>query len=232
MYASVLVIEDDVMLCADAIKELIKRAKVNNRSGKFDPIISMSALPRSFFRWQTNHWRKSIYFSAWGYVIHREFWLKHQEIQIKSQNMEQILKLLQGSEIWNSLSKRKKEIWLERFLRGNYDYQIQKSMMILNRGSYAPIFRISDNEGHSNLQATHTKHKKPAYLKFKIACRNMKFDGEENEIRQRQRISRLLDSNTWAGDGMLSERGRVWGVRTTIKWILNGFTLDIKKGTK
>lgn len=211
----VIVIEDDVSLSPFALNEMILQLKSQSASSTFC-LVSMSftslRLPRGL-----NIWRRSMYFSAWGYAVSRKFWQLHQMNQEKTLNWSAIENELQKSQLWRELSNRKKAIWRERFMRGNYDYQIQKTLFLNNTKSIAPLFRISDNEGHGDVRAVHTSHKMPRYLKRRVLNRKLHFIFGTRVMDWYQGIFRLLDSNTWGGDGYLSARGRTKGIRTYLR---------------
>jgi len=80
-----------------------------------------------------------------------------------------------------------------------------------------PYFRIIENVGFNDNRSTHTKGNKPkAFWGLGFAT--------ETDLAPRISGSRLqnyfwkvIDSNVWAGDGILSTRGREIGVRTILK---------------
>lgn len=217
-YEFIIVIEDDISFAVNGIEEFIRLA--NTQKGSTSPFVavSMSGLP-TLFSISRNAWRKTFYFSAWGYMLNKCFWNLHQETfsTMIHSNLEESLSA--RSKIWNHWNNRKRYIWSERFRRGNYDYQIQRTMCLFNIEAVAPIIRIADNQGHSNPDAIHTRFKAPWYLKYpvtnKIISTNMGF----MERRIPLNLLKWLDSQTWAGDGFLSKRGRTTGFRTILRKI-------------
>ena len=221
----VVVIEDDVRISPSSLKALIERLKINVEKDIRDPIVGMSGLTKIPF-FGRNYWRKSLYFSAWGFAITRSFWSLHRERQktFDSRFREQLSqwqlnRLLEISKSWKKLSSRKKRIWLERFNRGNYDYQIQLTVMFYDLCTFAPLFRVIENVGHGLKSASHTKHKAPLFMRFKLGD----FGNSYGEMSKRGSFLRKLfifiDSNSWAGDGIMSKRGRTFGLRSGLRFI-------------
>jgi hypothetical protein len=80
---------------------------------------------------------------------------------------------------------------------------------------------LSNNIGHGVSGASHTRFRTPWFLKYSVLGRNDRW--KEKSLDSRWIIAALkwLDSQTWAGDGLLSVRGRNVGVRTILKKITN-----------
>jgi len=209
------VIEDDVAITQKATLKMLDRAEVIFSLGKLNPIIAVSGI---FFKFAPFHnlWRLSNYFSAWGFAVNRNFWELHiRTLAINDPNAVEGLK--SRSETWKKTASRKQKIWEERIERTNYDYLIQRTIFLRGIHTIAPLFRISDNVGHGIVGAAHTRFRTPWFLKFSTFGRN-------DEIREKQicsqRTNSLLtwtDSQTWAGDGLLSVRGRNKGIRTYLR---------------
>lgn len=224
-YKSVIIIEDDVSVPPKALKALIDKTKSNQSLGFLEPIVAMSGLAFPTWPWPKNLWRECMYFSAWGYALNRDFWALHTNLQAKRFADKELINFMDENKRWRELPKRKRRIWLERFNRGNYDYQIQKTMMIEKISSWAPLFRLSDNEGHLITEATHTRYGKPAYLRFFSNSDNGIISKNVTMPKWSSKFLRFVDSNTWAGDGFLSRRGRSLGFRTGINRLLQLFIL-------
>jgi hypothetical protein len=209
------VIEDDVAITHTAAQKMLGRAEEIFTLGRLDPIIAMSGIFLKLVPFQ-NMWRLSNYFSAWGFAVNKNFWELHIRT-LATNEPNTVEKLKSQSETWRKTSKRKQKIWDERIARTNYDYLIQRTIFLRGINTIAPIFRFSDNVGHGISGAAHTRFRTPWFLKFSTFGRN-------DEIREEQicsqRINSLLtwtDSQTWAGDGLLSVRGRNIGIRTYIR---------------
>lgn len=212
-----IVIEDDIDFSEDAIASMILRLQSAILHNELEPILAMSGIGTIGIGPITikSRWRTSRYFSAWGYALTRKFWQEHQKRLQKNYDIEGFL---DKSINWNLLNNRKKEIWVERFSRENYDYQLQKTIFELGINTIAPSLRIMKNIGFSDAGATNTRYEVPKFMKYRS------FEGQVKCENQITLLSRLLnsflvwlDSNTWAGDGLLSRRGRRIGLRTWIK---------------
>lgn len=209
------VVEDDVAITYEAAAQMLYKANQVLTLGKLNPVIAMSGL---FLRFLPRHniWRKSIYFSAWGFAVNKNFWDLHlRTLTMKEPNTVEELK--SKSETWGKISMRRRKIWNERIARINYDFLIQRTIFLHGINTIAPLFRISDNVGHGISGAAHTRFKTPWFLKFSIFGRNDLF---KNKSISSQKINSLLtwaDSQTWAGDGLLSVRGRNKGIRTHLR---------------
>ena len=210
----VLVIEDDIIISPNDIRAILHLAKLNYEKKVTGPIVAMSGVAGNNSI-NFNMWRKTRYFSAWGYFLFNNFWLLHKEIC--ELDYYSIKKLLDNSSSWINLSRRKRSVWKERFSRANYDYSIQRSVFALNAEVYAPVFRISNNIGFESAKASHTRFPPPIYLRKLVNFPSRTF--RLNQIKSPALVRSLLwfDSNTWAGDGLLSQRGRSIGLRTFIK---------------
>jgi hypothetical protein len=214
----VVVIEDDIEVSALAINHVVEKAKEILGKGLPNPIVTMSGLSRGFLGIE-NKWRESNYFSAWGFALNRIFWELHTN-NLKTINSSEVEMKLKYTSNWRKFSNRKKILWLERLNRGNYDYAIQRTIFLEEIKSIAPVFRLSNNIGHGVSGASHTRFRTPWFLKHSVMGRNDRW--KEKSLDSRWIIAALkwLDSQTWAGDGLLSVRGRNVGVRTALKKIV------------
>ena len=218
----VVVIEDDIKLSSHSLRDIRDLLTKQILSAAIEPVVSMSGI--GGLAKVPNLWRHTPYFTAWGYGLTYGFWSMHKNQSFEIQSGISINQYMQTSKIWQKMSERKRSIWEERIKRGNYDYQIQATLFKESMNVKAPVFRMSDNVGHGDSLSTHTRFTTPRYLRRSFERRNYKFKGELKS----QIISRLLifvDSNTWAGDGVLSVRGRTAGIRT----MLRGLASHIKR---
>lgn len=214
----VIVIEDDVAMSQAATQEILNKAMDIYNLGKLNPVVAMSG---AFFKFAPiqNIWRKSNYFSAWGFAVNENFWNLHQQTLAQT-NPDVIEELKSNSATWVETSQRKQQIWNERIGRTNYDYLIQRTIFLRGINTIAPLFRISDNLGHGIIGAAHTRFRTPWYLKYSTFGKN---DDFKKGLVSSHRFNSLLtwtDSQTWAGDGLFSVRGRTTGIRTHLKRFL------------
>lgn len=222
-FEGILVIEDDIEFSDATIFSMLVRLKESIKKRELSPILGMSGIkiPVSTNLRIQPKWRYSIYFSAWGYALTRNFWEKHQE-RLFSQNSYVIGSL--DTKNWSYLSHRQKTIWSERLIRKNYDYQIQRTMFELDINSIAPNLRITHNAGFDDSKATNTRFSTPRYMKSRYLdhyVMSHEIGVRENSLQTR--FLRFIDSNTWAGDGLLSKRGRTVGLRTTLNTVVGYF---------
>lgn len=214
---AVIVIEDDVKMHCDAVLQIAQKVFENRQLGLLGPVLGMSSLTRNFLL-RKNRWRQVRYFSPWGFGLTREFWRAHWQVHQLVDKGKRLEEIMANSKYWKVLSKRQQNIWIERFNRGNYDYQIQQTIFAKNIQVSAPLFRMVSNVGHGDLRATHTKSKTPAYLKSVIQYKNYKFSKSTfSRFSFHAIVAELWDSNTWVGDGFIGVRGRTFGVRTILK---------------
>lgn len=219
-YESIVVIEDDVCMDPRAILEIANQISFSSEAGASCVAIGMSSITRlPMFR--KNEWRSSKFFSAWGFAINRAFWRVHKQVLIDAEDTNQIEVLMENSKSWKNLNKRKQRIWQERFKRGNYDYKIQQTLFAKDMRAKSPLFRLVSNEGHGDEHSTHTRFQKPHYLRKEVSSNSLKFSNETVLVRfPFLNILDFLDSNTWAGDGLLSVRGRTFGIRSLARRLI------------
>ena len=210
----VLVIEDDIMIPDVQIKSILALANINFREKKTEPIVSMSGIAFGHLL-RFNRWRKTPYFTAWGYFLFKDFWNCHKRLMNSLDFASG--DSLQHSHYWNKLSRRKKMLWTERFSRKNYDYLIQKSLFTLDARAYAPVFRIADNLGFGIPGAVHTRFSVPYFLRQTVKFSSQGFNPNHFKSNFLSKFLVFVDSNTWAGDGWLSKRGRTIGIRSFAK---------------
>lgn len=218
-YESVIVIEDDVSVSPFFLEsmneafDLIALHDDVGTIGGFSTFHKRSHFPLFF---KANYWRKSRYFSAWGWGTTKEFWRSF----VRVSEVKNLDEYLSQSSAWNNFSRRKKNIWLRRFNRGVWDFNVQLALFKNDKFNLLPALRLIDNEGFSDERSTHTKHRRP---------RNLFGEGKTNMIPKKIeefRFSPLkkffwgfVDSNLWAADGLFNARGREAGVRTIIRKI-------------
>lgn len=220
---AIIVLEDDAVLSESSIRALINRLRYQNLEKMLEPVVSMSGLAITSKYCAKNGWRYSRYFSAWGYGITYEFWRRYRKFESRVEYASN--PKLSKPNLLLKLSRRKRRIWLERINRGNYDYQIQKFLFFNNIGTTAPLFRIADNVGHGDKTSTHTRFTMPRYLRKPVREVNFEF---QNRF-FRSPILTWIDSNSWAGDGFFSIRGRSTGIRTTLKNVKKSLGVGLKR---
>lgn len=219
-HESVIVIEDDVSMSVDSILGIAKQLVLESNIGQPNVAIGMSSITKLPFVCR-NRWRKSKYFSAWGFGLNREFWNVHKQVLSQAGKSSQFDEIMKSSNSWKKLSKRKQKLWRERFQRGNYDYGIQQTLFAKDILTISPLLRVVSNEGHGDRLSTHTRFRKPLYLRARVSNLSHNFSGKALPSGfPYSSILDFLDSNTWAGDGLLSSRGRNLGFRSLLRILI------------
>lgn len=215
------VIEDDIEIPANVVLEMLNVAESLPSHLNLSPVIAMSGLSRRI-PFTENHWRESHYFSAWGFVIPRKFWEIHTCRVEKNETFQDSLRL-EDNWFWMKMSPRKKFIWSERMTRKNYDYAIQKTLFTYEIPTIAPTNRLINNVGHGIAGASHTRFKTPWYLRRNVHDLDKRHGISQPTTPKKINWLIWLDSQTWAGDGLLSVRGRTVGIRSTIRQLFRKF---------
>jgi hypothetical protein len=217
---SIIVIEDDVRISCDGLIVMMQKLLEKDDRDYPKVILGMSSLFNPIENLSINIWRSTRFFTAWGYGLNREFWKLHTNSTLGMTTEPELKNLLSKSRYWWKLSTRKKKIWSERFQRGNYDYKIQATMFQYNLRALAPVFRIVDNIGHGLEGATHTRFREPIYLRYRVSAKKFRFLTRPLMGNFWNAFFDVLDSNSWAGEGLLTLRGRRIGIRTLISIII------------
>lgn len=220
-FERVVVIEDDVSVSPfflETMNDAFNLIAGHNDVGTIGGFSNFHKKHHFPFFFKHNYWRKTSYFSAWGWGTTREFWKSF----VRVSEIEDLDDYLSQSSTWRNFSHRKKNIWLRRFNRGVWDFNVQLALFRNGKFNLLPALRIIDNEGFSDERSTHTKHKRP---------KNLFGEGKTNEIPRKIeefRFSPLkkifwafIDSNLWAADGLFNARGREAGVRTIFRFLFN-----------
>jgi hypothetical protein len=199
----VIIVEDDIVLSRNFYNNMISAfltqdtLKLKGTVGAFSPISF-----RNNFAVK-NKWRKTRYFSCWGWGCSREVW-KEYKLDISK---EDFVENLSHSQNWNKLSYFQKNLWLYRFnkiaLTPEHTWDIQFQYMSFKHDfqQLLPMSRFVNNEGFFDQRAVHTKGQKPRWLANPTI---------HNSLIPVQKITYtsalfefFLDSNTIAGDTKL-----------------------------
>jgi hypothetical protein len=216
----VIVIEDDVSVGTVFLESMTKGLEYIRNSSDFGIVGAFSPfyqVPLLNYSPKSNYWRETTYFSAWGWATNRSFWRDFQTVA----EIENVSEYLSDSILWKSFSERKKRIWVDRFEREIWDFNVQMTLFKYSKRCFLPSFRIIDNEGFGDSRSTHTKHMRPRNL-FGVglserAPKFRKFDLGNSII---SGFWSFIDSNLWAADGHFNARARKAGLRTYAKKIL------------
>ena len=203
-YDNIIVIEDDVSVEKSTINYLIEILQERLPQD----ILSVGLfgfLPGKLMsRFGCNRWRKTKYFSAWGFAMQREDWNSF------NLEIEHELSKLETSKTWTKMSDREKTIWNHRFLRVTHnpqftwDTQMNFAGFCQEKKQLLPLFRLADNEGFNDARATNTSGRRPRWYKGirgsinvidKSSC-NYEFRTVPKLLSQ---ILEFFDAITWAG---------------------------------
>lgn len=198
-YDNIIVIEDDVAADETSINALI--GILENRLP--DDILTIGlfgGLPGKLLSLLgLSYWRRSRYFSAWGWAIQKEDW------HLFSLDIKEKVPSLEHSKSWQRMNERERVIWKNRFAKVvrtssfTWDYQMMFAGLWHNKMHLLPTFRCIDNEGFGDMRSVNTKESRPNwYLGSRGTIQNKDLDlriipgwlGKAFES---------LDRLTWAG---------------------------------
>ena len=202
-----IIIEDDIEITNFFVAVMEVQLHKNPIVVGFSPFSAHG----SFLQLFDNRWRKTPFFSAWGYGMNAATW----KLFKFTTNQKEILQLLSQSTIWKSFSKYRKDIWLSRFSRGNFDFQVQLNLFALDLDVSLPFFRIVNNCGFSDSRSTHTTGKKPWSIFGNTYSTKMPSD--RYLVRYIAKILIFTDRFLWVCDTPLRTRGRTVGIRTFLR---------------
>jgi hypothetical protein len=207
---SIIVVEDDIVLGANFVKNISNGLELLNEQNKVGTVGAFSPLNFRDKNFYKNAWRKSKYFSCWGWGCTKSTWNYYNE-KLPDKNFD---KELENSSSWNSLSKFQKLIWRSRFQRVildstyTWDIQMQYASFLNDFTNLLPIFRFVDNEGFLDEKATHTKGKKPNWFRNGIKNNQLIEKMLKNKILLV--ILEFIDSIFIAGDSRIIQvHGRI-----------------------
>ena len=208
-YENVVIVEDDISISLSSLSAIDEVL-----SEPLDPSVMtvglFGSLPaNAAFLALNNRWRKSRYFSAWGWGIQREAWSLYSPEIVKQKGLE----VLNKSNYWRELNNEQRRRWIYRFSkvkdnpRLTWDYQMQFISFANDLVHILPKYRLCDNVGFGDLRATNTTEHRPRWYRGKMTRKTPK--SREDFIGQKQgRLLEIIDSYTWIGDRNLMDRIR------------------------
>lgn len=196
---AVIVVEDDISLSIQSYNAF-KAGYLMSKSMRLTGVVSgFSPLAQPVW-YQKNIWRRTPYFSVWGWVATQENWRNY---TFDLSNID-IAKELEKSRSWSMLNSFQRSVWLSRFNRAKadplltWDIQMQYFSFQYDYVNFVPLFRVVENLGFNDLRAVHTKFKKPRWLRT---------SNPENAIMPTKKLKKsvdqvgyVIDSITIAGD--------------------------------
>jgi hypothetical protein len=202
-HEKVIIVEDDIKLTRDFYSNMINGFNtldsqgIKGTIGAFSPLRPIKLLIRK------NSWRRTRYFSCWGWGCSREIWSDYQK-DLSSENFQFELS---HSRTWNSLSRFQRQLWIHRFTKisrtPDHTWDIQFQYLSFKKAyvQLVPVFRFVDNEGFYDHRAVHTSGSRPRWM-----GQNMIKESKvpKNRISLfSSLIEHFVDSNTIAGDTRL-----------------------------
>jgi hypothetical protein len=195
----IIVVEDDVKISTNFVRDMSGAFDTFGNKNDFGTVGGFSGIPFSQ-SWKQNYWRRTLVFSAWGWMIGQNTWSKYQP-QIPPGDIKD---QFGDSASWASLSSTQKATWLNRFekVRSNpsltWDYQMQYMTFKFDLFHVLPLFRICENLGFGDSRSTNTKNPKPKWMQTEHISEG-EFKGELPPF-VASVISRRIDSYTISGD--------------------------------
>jgi SpoVK/Ycf46/Vps4 family AAA+-type ATPase len=163
---NLIVVEDDIAINSSFYKNISNGLNMLKKMGTRGLVSGFSPINYSGSYHLQNKWRKSIYFSCWGWGCNRDTWAKY-ESNLSGIDLDEALK---NSHAWSSLSSWQKNLWKSRFRKVQqnegytWDLQMQFASFANEFTNLVPLFRFTDNEGFNDERATHTKEPKPKWM--------------------------------------------------------------------
>jgi hypothetical protein len=164
---SLIIVEDDIEIFENAYLSMSKILN-NPNLNKFAIVSGFSSVPappKILRKFLLNKFRVATYTSMWGWGITKEIWNLY-ELDISKLDRKF---LVSKSKLWNKLSLRQKNIWLQRFEKVSndpkktWDFQMQFMCFRHDLANLSPIFRAVDNVGFADIRSTNTKYRKPKF---------------------------------------------------------------------
>lgn len=167
----IVILEDDISIGSKFLSHLEVGYKSTVKGPNVGTIGGFSGVPILIDPIR-NYWRKSKYFSAWGWMVGVDTWSKYQPL-IPPGEIETQLK---DSNSWQSLSNVQRKTWVGRFEKVRrypkltWDYQMQYTTFKYDLVHTLPLFRICENEGFADSRSTNTRNPRPKWMQSEIIC--------------------------------------------------------------
>jgi hypothetical protein len=165
---SCIVLEDDILVDREVIESTT--LLMTNPLPRdvfaicFFPGLNESRIMQKFTT--KNIWRRSKYFSPWGWAIERDKW-KFVKTIIPIESEHQYFERV----VFSKMTFKESIVWLKRFQRSlrnpldALDTQIQYAAFAQKSFFLSPVFRSADNLGFSDKLATHTQGSRPNWYR-------------------------------------------------------------------
>jgi len=199
---AVIVVEDDISLSIHSYNAFNAGHLMSKNMGVTGVVSGFSPLVQPVW-FQKNIWRRTPYFSVWGWVATQQNWINY----IFDISKIDISKELAKSRSWRKLSSFQKSVWLSRFNRAQsdplltWDIQMQYFSFQQDYVNFVPLFRLVENLGFNDSRAVHTKFKKPRW--FRTSDPRNAITPVNKLINSVDNVGYVIDSMTLAGDSRL-----------------------------
>lgn len=199
-YESAIIFEDDIVVGPGVITSFVK---ANQILKKDESIFTIGGFTFSIWpleRIRRNTWRKTHYFSAWGWMTNRHQWSNYRQ-SLSGENLDELFtNRVKGIR----LSRYQQRIWLTRFKKcqkdenRTWDIPLQYWTFVNRKHHLLPNFRILENEGFDAPESTNTRNSRPTWM-FKMRLLD---DVVEPDVKNNffAGLMRMIDSFTIGGD--------------------------------
>lgn len=220
----VIILEDDISVGENFYTNMVTGIWLSEKIGGIAAVTSFSALGKNGFGSITSGWRKTRYFSCWGWATSRDIWEKY----VLDLAGIDILEELSKSKTWKSLSSHQKAVWHGRFTKvkafpsSTWDIQFQFMCFRYDLTNLAPTRRFSSNHGFDDARSEHTSGRQPRWMRM-----TERYEGliPAEQLSWIARLCQnLIDTNTTAGDSRLTAWIRHLRMRPSKK------TMEIPEG--
>lgn len=198
----VFVLEDDISISQVSFSSINSQIDETGVSSRLFSVGGFSPLSLPWKCQLKNSWRKTKYFSAWGWAIRKEVWQDSLPKLTSTFNRE-----LEKSEIFHSLSPNQQDKWLLRFKKSlqypgrTWDIPLQFATFAQNYSHILPKYRLVDNLGYEDKRAENTSNKRPKWM-----LRESSFHREVQNLKIKEdRFMEILDGYAIGGDMSKSE---------------------------
>lgn len=200
IYESAIIFEDDIVVGPGVIASFIKADQILKKDESIFTIGGFTFSIWPLARIRRNTWRKTNYFSAWGWMTNRHQWSNYRQ----SLSGENLNELFTNRVKDTRLSKNQQKIWLIRFKKcqrdenRTWDIPLQYWTFVNGKHHLLPIFRILENEGFDAPESTNTRNSRPAWMfKMRLLDDVVEPDVKNNLLAI---IMRFIDTFTIGGD--------------------------------
>lgn len=202
------VVEDDVSVNASVIQTAIRQLEMRLPDGVIT-VGLFGGLPEIFplTILLKNRFRKTNYFSPWGWGIQREDWFDF-SLDVARIHRSEVFSVLSSS-----LGKRKARIWNGRIAKVaknpefTWDYQFFFFALLAKKRHLLPTFRSCENQGFQDARATNTTGKLPSWY-FGKSSKSIHEENWSNTNKLIENFLQTIDSFTWASDSAILQSMR------------------------